>query len=369
MKLLNNMKKLILSFIIIGLFACSSSESEQNGKSDLAHQNQSQPIKEFVFGDDIPFPESHASTLVNIDSGQFLISWFGGTKEKNDDVSIWVSKGTPGNWGKPYEIAKIRDNAHWNPVLHKSKEGRVYLYFKVGKEISHWETWVKTSDDQGQTWSEAVELVEGDRGGRGPVRNKLIELSNGVWVAGASNELGRWNVFMDRSEDGGKTWSATPYLSFDTSEITGKGIIQPTLWESSPGNVHALLRSTSGMICRTDSKDYGKTWSSVYKTSLPNPNSGIDLVKLEDGTLVLIYNPDNTNWGSRNTISATLSFDNGLTWPKKVDIESGVKNDEFSYPAIINNGDTVSLTYTWNRKKIVFWQATKDWIINNSTKL
>ena len=366
MKLKVEMNKIVTALLIFGLYSCNSSGNEPSKKEEVSEQNQSSPIKEFVFGDDIPFPESHASTLIKLDGGQFIIAWFGGTKEKNDDVGIWMTKGTPGNWDKPFEVAKIRNDAHWNPVLFKSKQGKIYLYFKVGKEISKWETWVKTSDDKGKTWSEAKELVVGDKGGRGPVRNKLIELSNGTLLAGASNEPGRWNAFMDRSEDSGKTWKATPYLTFDTTEIVGKGIIQPTLWESSPGNVHALLRSTSGVICRADSKDYGKTWSPVYKTTLPNPNSGIDVVKLDDGTLVLIYNPDSENWGSRGTLSAAVSFDNGLTWPKKIDIETGAKDDEYSYPAIVHDGDTVSVTYTWNRKKIAFWMATKDWILQNA---
>src|SRR3546814_13002149 len=60
----------------------------------------------------------------------------------------------------------------------------------------------------------------------------------------------------------------------------GEGVIQPALWESAPGKVHMLLRSSAGVICRSDSEDYGKTWSPVYKTDLPNPNSGIDATKL-----------------------------------------------------------------------------------------
>ena len=36
-------------------------------------------------------PECHAST-VEVSNGIVVASWFGGTKEKNDDVGIWVSR-------------------------------------------------------------------------------------------------------------------------------------------------------------------------------------------------------------------------------------------------------------------------------------
>ena len=134
--------------------------------------------KEDIFTESKDFKECHASTLVHLKNGSFITAWFGGTKEKNPDVGIWMSKGVPGNWGAPFQVAKIRGDAHWNPVLFESPQGKIYLLFKVGKEITAWETWVKTSDDQGKTWAEAYELVPGDKGGRGPVRNKPIVLSN-----------------------------------------------------------------------------------------------------------------------------------------------------------------------------------------------
>jgi predicted neuraminidase len=356
MKISLSLSQCWIIILAIAIYSCNSNaNSGTTTKSSL-------PVKEFIFGDDYPNPESHASTLIKLSNGQYLAAWFSGTKEKNDDVGIWMTKGNVGGWEKPYEIVKINNEPHWNPVLFKAPDGKIFLFFKVGKEIAHWKTWLKTSTDEGKTWSDPIELVPGNSGGRGPVRNKPIVLSDGSWLAGASNEEGGWNVFMDRSVDAGKTWTATPYLRFDTTEIKGKGIIQPTLWESAPGQVHALLRSTGGVICRTDSKDYGKTWSQVYKTSLPNPNSGIDLVRLDDGALLLIYNPESKNWGSRGTISATLSTDNGNTWSKRIDIEKGDVKDEFSYPAIIHSGDTIAVTYTWNRKKIAFWTTTRNWI-------
>lgn len=334
--------------------------------------------RDYVFGLRPPFKETHASTLIRLKDGSFLIAAFAGTKEGNDDVGIWMVKGRPENWSQPVEVSKIKHEPHWNPVLFQADGGKIFLFFKVGKKIATWRTYVITSNDEGTTWSDAYELVAGDEGGRGPVRNKPIVLSNGSWVAGASNENGPWNAFFDISEDEGKSWTATSYVTIDrlklgmgdklpdTSKIISEGlrdtiaqyrnggVIQPTLWESKPGHVHALLRSTYGMICRTDSKDYGKSWSPVYKTSLPNPNSGIDLVKLPDGTLVLAANEDSANWGSRGVLALFVSKDNGKSWSKKSEVVRGKNEDEYSYPAIIQAGGSIALTYTWNRKNIVF---------------
>ena len=118
--------------------------------------------KDFVFGDDRPFAQCHASTVLRTGDGKFLVAWFGGTYENHDDVGIWLSKGEPGKWSAPVEVAKIREDAHWNPVLFQDPSGKIILFFKVGKTIDFWETWFKESNDNGETWSEARELVAGD---------------------------------------------------------------------------------------------------------------------------------------------------------------------------------------------------------------
>ena len=163
--------------ISLGIFSTSITLGQNSDKSVIT--------KEDIFSNSKDFKECHASTLVQLKNGTFLAAWFGGTKEKNHDVGIWMSKCAPGNWSAPFQVAKIRGDAHWNPVLFESPKGTIFLFFKVGKEITAWETWVKTSDDQGETWSEPYELVPGDKGGRGPVKNKPIALSNGTWIAGA----------------------------------------------------------------------------------------------------------------------------------------------------------------------------------------
>lgn len=352
---------LLLNLILVaaGCFSsCSNQEGNQDGDASWAEGVVVGP-QITVFGDSKAFAQSHASTLIRLDDGEFLVASFGGTAERNDDVGIWMTRGEGNTWSEPIEVAKIREDPHWNPVLFQAPDGLIYLYFKVGKTIPKWETWVMTSSDQGQTWTEPQELVEGDRGGRGPVRNKPIVLSNGDWLAGASHEEGQWDAFVDWSQDGGQSWNRTEYLILDREEVTGNGVIQPTLWESAPGQVHMLLRSTAGAIYRSDSEDFGRNWSPAYRTDLPNPNSAIDLVQLEDGTLALLYNPDDENWGSRTTLTLAFSFDNGKTWPQQVVVGQSEKEDgELSYPAIINWGDQLALTYTWERQNIVFREVS-----------
>lgn len=182
---------------------------------------------------------------------------------------------------------------------------------------------------------------------------------------------------MDRSSDEGKHWNISFVPLEADNAIPGTnvalwdgvkkgmlwecclenllrwdGVIQPTLWESSPGHIHMLLRSTRGAIFRSDSIDYGATWSVARATSLPNNNSGIDLVSMQDGTLILALNPVNGNWGKRYPLSLIASQDNGESWLPLLDLESD--HGEYSYPAIISEGGVVHITYTWNRKNIVY---------------
>jgi len=314
-------------------------------------------VREHLFADQQPFAQCHASTLVQLSNGRFLAAWFGGSKEGHADVGIWSAERSGCQWSAPQLLAKVRNCAHWNPVLHVGGDGRVHLFFKVGVQITDWETWVIESDDDGRAWTEPRELVAGDRGGRGPVKNKPIALTDGTWLAGASLEESTWEVFVDRSADGGKTWKASPLIERDSTVFTGRGAIQPTLWESAPDKVHMLVRSTCGQIGRSDSTDGGLSWSPLYPTELPNNNSGLDLARLKDGTLALICNPVAKG---RTPLSVLLSTDNGLTWPRRLDLEK--EAGEFSYPAIIATKVGLAITYTWKRKRIAFWMGSVEQI-------
>ena len=49
----------------------------------------------------------------------------------------------------------------------------------MGNSIPTWRTYVTKSTDEGRSWdAHAHELVPGDEGGRGPVKNKLVQLDD-----------------------------------------------------------------------------------------------------------------------------------------------------------------------------------------------
>jgi len=328
------------------------------------------------------FNHCHASTLVALPSGDLLAAYFAGPREGDGDTAIWLSRRRGGAWGAPVRAFAEPGLAHWNPVLH-ADGARLILFYKVGPTVHDWITRFAVSIDGGATWGAKLPLVAGDRSPRGPVRNKLLVLSTGAWLAGGSIEAPRlWDAFVDHSADGGATWRRVdvPFVhrhavSQDSGSVwqglrenalwetdldrvfQWDGVIQPTLWESRPGyvnigHVHMLLRSTRGRVCRSDSPDGGTTWCAAYETALPNNNSGIDLVHLGGGRLVLAYNPVEGNWSRRTPLSLAGSTDNGETWSPLLDLETG--DGEFSYPAIIAAGGSLHLTYTWNRKTIVY---------------
>lgn len=306
---------------------------------------------EWIFIPDIQkFKSCHASSICTLADGTVLAVWFGGAEEGEKDVAIWCARRTEDGWSEPYLLAKDTGEPHWNPVLFVPSAERVLCYYKVGDTIPYWRTHVRESRDGGLTWGEPRELVPGDCGGRGPVRCKMLVLSDGSYLAGASTEQGPWIAYADRSTDGGKTWTLSHPIRID--EGNRRGFIQPCFWETEPGHVHMLLRSSEGSIFRADSADYGVTWSEAYSIGLPNNNSGLDVVQCENGMLVLCSNPVADNWGARTPLTLQISLDGGITWREEAVLEN--TPGEYSYPAVICEGNVLRVSYTYNRKTIAY---------------
>ena len=112
--------------------------------------------------DNKPTPQCHASTIAETSTG-LVAAWFAGTREKNTDVGIRVSRLVDGKWTKPLEVAdgsegEAKKYPCWNPVLFQPKKGPLMLFYKVGPTPSRWWGMLLTSKDGGKTWGNRRKL-------------------------------------------------------------------------------------------------------------------------------------------------------------------------------------------------------------------
>jgi predicted neuraminidase len=299
-----------------------------------------------------PYPQCHASTIVETERKEMVAAWFGGTREKHPDVGIWVSRLENGRWTPSVEVAngvQADGTRHptWNPVLFQPRGAPLMLFYKIGPSPQTWWGMVRTSTDGGRTWGEARRLPNGILG---PIKNKPVQLADGTILSPTSNETderpSKWTVYFERSSDGGRTWTATLPLH-DGIAIAA---IQPSiLFHDRLGGakLQALGRTRQGKVFTMDSADAGKTWTPISLLDVPNPSSGTDAVTLQDGRHLLIYNPVPKG---RSPLVIAVSRD-GREWKPAVTLED--QPGEYSYPAIIQTSDgRVHATYTWKRERV-----------------
>ncbi|MCX2452522.1 exo-alpha-sialidase [Pedobacter sp. PLR] len=321
------------------------------GLNAQAQQWRSGIIKDEFLYEKAAFPSCHSATIAETPTG-LVAAYFGGTKERNPDVEIYISREVNGKWLAPVSVAngiqsdKLRLPT-WNPVLYQVPGGDLLLFYKIGPKPSEWWGLMRTSKDGGITWSEATKLPDGYIG---PVKNKPVLLSNGNLFAPSSREGDGWKVHFEVTKDNGQTWR-----SIGPIPTGGLDAIQPSLLDHGKGKLQILARSKNRALVESWSVDNGETWSPIAKTTLPNNNSGTDAVTLKDGRQVLVYNhvlpPGDLAKGPRTPLNVAISKD-GKTWSAALILEDSPIS-QYSYPAVIQTSDgMLHFIYTWRRQKI-----------------
>eukprot|EP00899_Mesostigma_viride_P020027 jgi/Mesvir1/28025/Mv04633-RA.1 len=362
------------------------------------------PIGTQIGGKNITEWDCHSSTILEAKPGLLLAAWFAGTQENAPDVGIWMSHRTfpYGHWSDPFEVvAPVSREVNcgvavgvkckgelstWNPVLSKLPSGEILLFYKVGHSPSDWIGYVKRSLDGGVHWGSPDPLPAGITG---PAKNKPLVTADGVIIAGASTEDvgaptatgGRerdWKAWIDQSSDGARTWTRYGPVPFDGN------MIQPALFHDRVGRLAMLARSATDydLGSRTRADPYrhpkfrkkmvtpgrkyivrataddplGQRWSHrAVPINLPCPNSGIDAIKLHNGTLVVVYNDSfEAKAEGRGKLDVSISEDDGDTWKHVATLEDAHgRLEEYSYPAVIEDDHgLVHVTYTYQRKYI-----------------
>ena len=350
--------------------------------------------------------QCHASNLLELPDKTLLCVWFGGTQEGTSDISVYLSRLTPGSsWSEPIRVSSDPSRSEQNPLLFLDKPtGKIWLFHTAQPAGNQDQAAIiaRTSVDKGQTWSEPFEPFPEKKGVF--IRQPIVVLADGTWVLPiwyCRVPPGfRWIGSDDVSsvlytKDGGKTWGES--LVPDSTGCVHMNIIALP----KKASYVAFYRSRwADSIYRSTSAD-GITWTSPKPTSLPNPNSGICAAVLPDGDIAIVFNNSNATaemqrreglydditpaddkrvnqpgvngktaiWGTpRKALSIGISSDEGQTWRTKI-LEDGDgfcmtnnselrANRELSYPNILlDTADgrvAAHVTYTYHRQYIKY---------------
>lgn len=286
-------------------------------------------------------PMCHSATLEELSGGELLAVWYSGSFEGSKDTVLMSSRRRfGGHWQPSRVVLDLPGLPVGNPVLDLDPSG-LTLYFVI--LFGSWWTAAKLfrmhSADGGRTWAHPEPLC--DEPGL-MLRTKPLWLSTGTCLLPVYNEI-EWSPMVLRSIDQGQSWD----LYGDT---TARGrAIQPALAELSDGSVLMYTRTNQGRIFASRSYNDGRSWTASSPTSLPNPNSGVDLLRLRSGTLILAFNP---RVRGRDKLSVSRSDDLGQTWDDPRPVAEG--NGEFSYPTLLeDHSGQVHVVYTEHRVRIV----------------
>ncbi|ALG30462.1 glycosyl hydrolase [Glutamicibacter halophytocola] len=374
-----------------------------------------------------PTVQSHAANLMTLGNGDLGCVWFGGTQEGVADISIYFStlqRLPEGRWAEKWspaqQLSSDSTRSEQNPILYRHGEELWLLYTAqhAGNQDTS-EVRRRISSDHGSTWSDPETLFAATDHGGVFVRQPPVQVGERLYVPVfrcATVPGQKWVGDFDDSAlmvstDGGATW---------TEQIIegSTGCVHMNVAALADGSLLALYRSRwADWIYASRSEDGGLTWSVPEATELPNNNSSIQFVSMNDGRLALIYNHSQATeqterrlslydeiddegldssvdgpvvfepvatgepgvqkafWGTpRAPLTVAISSDQGRSWPARRNLEVGDGyclsnnsreglNREFSYPSIHEGQDgALHLAYTYFRQAIKYVRIDPSWV-------
>jgi predicted neuraminidase len=312
-----------------------------------------------------PTKAVHSSTLIDVDGGDRLMFWFGGSREGATDVAIWQSRWHRGVWSEPRAIMNpARAGAdEWryikkvgNPLAVKLANGDIQLFF-VSVSLGGWagsSLNVTRSSDQGKTWSTAHKV------GTSPFLNiSTLARTHATPLADGGFYLPVYHEFIRKFPE---------LLRFDANgELVDKvrmsaqhQLLQPAMVQVGRHRLLSFLRDGRGQaIHKQESFDAGQSWTSPEPIELINRDSSATVTRLRDGRLLAIANDGQK---MREQLALFVSHD-GEEWQHKgwLEYRPG-SGEEYSYPSVHVDGDTIDVSYTWQRKNIKHVRFNLAWL-------
>ncbi len=300
------------------------------------------------------FPRHSEASIVELKDGSLLLAWSRFTGGARDDSTghIAAATSTDGGrtWSEPYII---QDNTGRQNVMSVSflrlKDGRIAMFYLEKNSDSDLQVYVRYSSDEAKTWTPPLRVTDGE--GYNIMNNdRVIQTSTGRIICPISYapDIGNNDglvAFCMYSDDNGKTW----HKSVPELHAPRFGAMEPGVVELANGDLLMVIRTQTGHIWKSISKNKGMTWSKAEETDVHAPESPATIKRIPGSKdLLMVWNNKHEEkgfmGGKRTPLTAAISRDNGKTWEHVKDIETAPDHG-YAYTSVAFVKDQVLLTY------------------------
>lgn len=253
----------------------------------------------------------HAPSIVRLNSGGLIATWWGGSREGAKDVQVFTSHFDPDtlSWDQPVAIQSAKETQAQtrryirklgNAVITQAPDDTLHLFF-VSVSFGGWAAsainW-STSNDDGQTWRAAKRLITA------PFLN-LSTLVKGAPLFYADGSIGL-PVYHEFAGKFGELLrvSAEGEVISKSRMSKGKHSLQPVIHATGPANARVLMRyagpsDTDGnkRVLQSTTRDAGANWTTPTFINISNPNSAVALAHHDSLGEIGVFNDldDNRN--------------------------------------------------------------------------
>ncbi|HOZ47602.1 MAG TPA: sialidase family protein [Candidatus Hydrogenedentes bacterium] len=286
-------------------------------------------------------PRNSEAAIITLKDGSLLLGWtefYAGNGADHGPARIAGKISTDGGttWGEKYTLVENDGGCNVMEVnFLRLRDGRIALFHcQKNSESTDCRVMMRTSSDEGKTWSEA-KMLSPEGKYTGLTNGRSIRLRTGrilleAWENGDS--------YCYLSDDDGETWRESQRVK------PGDGCWEPACIELKDGRVMMLMRTGLGGQYKSLSTDGGETWSEPVATPLVGTAAPVSISRIPTtGDLVAVWNR-NPGASKRNPFTAAVSGDEGETWEHVRNVEDAA-DDAWAYPAVTWVDDRALLTY------------------------
>ena len=299
------------------------------------------------------------------------------------NIVLKISHDNGKTWSSSQNVAENVDLQAGNPapvVDYFDKnfpKGRIFLFYNTGdnteqqvrKGNGRREVWYKTSIDEGENWSLAVNISAQvklpDWRAFANTPGHALQITKGKYKGRifvpvnyskgeSQKDFSDYMATAFYSDDHGKTFKNSDDVGIKGSnestaaELPNNGILLNARNQKGDEKYRIFARSGNG----------GQSWDEVrFDKNLPDPVCEGSLLAIRDKIVAFSNNADQTN---RNNLTLRISFDEGKTWTKKILVD-GIENPKstedftaYSDIVLIDKNRIGILYEKEDYKKIVF---------------